>query len=222
MARNMRLTKMDRVVLNSYIPVLENLASYLGNSFEIVLHSLEDYDHSVICIINGEHTGRTVGAPITDLALDMLDAIAKGKPAVYFSKNKKGEPLKSTTIPIRGEDNRIVGLICINMYLNTSLDDFINSLVPTERLAPTDNAQENFAANTNELISTTLASVREVVCADDSILPSNKNKKIVESLYEKGIFRLKDAVPIIADFMGVSKNTIYMHIRNYRKESKPL
>jgi len=214
------LTKVDKVILNSYIPMLENLADYLGNSFEIVLHSLEDYDHSVICIINGEHTGRTIGAPITDMALDMLDAIAKGKATVYFSKNKKGEPLKSTTIAIRGEDNRIIGLICINMYLNTSLEDFITSLIPEERSKTITSSQENFAANTNELIGTTLENVREAVFSDNSILPSNKNKKIVEELNKKGIFRLKDAVIIVADLMGVSKNTIYMHIRNYRKENE--
>ena len=214
------MTKVDKVILNSYIPMLENLADYLGNSFEIVLHSLEDYDHSVICIINGEHTGRTIGAPITDMALDMLDAIAKGKATVYFSKNKKGEPLKSTTIAIRGEDNRIIGLICINMYLNTSLEDFITSLIPEERSKTITSSQENFAANTNELIGTTLENVREAVFSDNSILPSNKNKKIVEELNKKGIFRLKDAVIIVADLMGVSKNTIYMHIRNYRKENE--
>ena len=73
-----KLTKTDRVILESYIPVVQDLAVYLGRSYEIVLHSLEDYDHSVIAIVNGAHTGRTVGAPITDLALDMLDVLSQG------------------------------------------------------------------------------------------------------------------------------------------------
>lgn len=41
----------------------------------MVLHSLEDTEHSVIKIINGHHTGRTEGMPITDLALQMLEEI---------------------------------------------------------------------------------------------------------------------------------------------------
>ena len=53
--------------------------------------------------------------------------------------------------------------------------------------------------------------VQKIIPADD------KNKVIVEELYRKGMFRLKDAVVIAADLLGVSKNTIYMHIRNYRK-----
>lgn len=219
MIKQMKLTKTDRKILYSYIPVMESLAAYLGNSFEIVLHSLEDYDHSVIGIINGEHTGRTVGAPITDLAMNMLDELSKGKPAtVYFSNNKKGEPLKSTTIAVRGEEDRIIGLICINMYLNTPMSDLLASLVP-DRPAGAAAPQENFASDTNELIGTTLELVREAVMRDETILPSNKNKAIVEELYRRGMFRLKDAVVIVANKMGISRNTIYMHIRNYRREN---
>ena len=72
----------------------------------------------IIAIVNGAHTGRTVGAPITDLALDMLDVLSQGKPSTaYFSTNKKGEPLKSTTMAIRGEHDRIVGLLCMVVTL---------------------------------------------------------------------------------------------------------
>ena len=172
-----KLTRTDQKILKSYIPTLQGLAAYLGSSYEIVLHSLEDYDHSVIGIINGEHTGRRIGAPITDLALDMLDELSAGGKAstVYFSRNKKGEPLKSTTIAVRGEHDRIIGLICINLYLNTSLCDILDGLTPGTVQAMA--ARENFAADAKELIVSALEPVRARVMADDSILPSNKTKR---------------------------------------------
>lgn len=217
-----KLTKTDRVILESYIPVVQDLAVYLGSSYEIVLHSLEDYDHSVIAIVNGAHTGRTVGAPITDLALDMLDVLSQGKPSTaYFSTNKKGEPLRSTTIAIRGEHDRIVGLLCINLYLNTPLSEILADLTPDRFAGVSAPARETFASNTGELIEAALEDIRTRVMQDASILPSNKNKAIVEELYDKGMFRLKDAVVIAADLLGISKNTIYMHIRNYRKACGP-
>ena len=217
-----KLTKTDRVILESYIPVVQDLAVYLGSSYEIVLHSLEDYDHSVIAIVNGAHTGRTVGAPITDLALDMLDVLSQGKPSTaYFSTNKKVEPLKSTTIAIRGEHDSIVGLLCINLYLNTSLSEILADLTPDRFAGISAPARETFASNTGELIEAALDDIRARVMQDASILPSNQNKAIVEELYDKGMFRLKDAVVIAADLLGISKNTIYMHIRNYRKACGP-
>ena len=207
-----KLTRTDQKILKSYIPTLQGLAAYLGSSYEIVLHSLEDYDHSVIGIINGEHTGRRIGAPITDLALDMLDELSAGGKAstVYFSRNKKGEPLKSTTIAVRGEHDRIIGLICINLYLNTSLCDILDGLTP--------GTVQAMAAR--ELIVSALEPVRARVMADDSILPSNKNKAIVEELDQKGMFRLKDSVVFVAEQLGISRNTIYMHLRNHRKRTE--
>ncbi|VCY00951.1 hypothetical protein BANRA_00012 [Klebsiella pneumoniae] len=40
----------------------------IGSHCEIVLHSLQDLC-SAIRIANGEHTGRQIGSPITDLTL---------------------------------------------------------------------------------------------------------------------------------------------------------
>ena len=88
-----KLTRADQKILKSYIPTLQGLAAYLGSSYEIVLHSLEDYDHSVIGIINGEHTGRRIGAPITDLALGAarpLRCISAGT-----KKGNRSNPLPS-------------------------------------------------------------------------------------------------------------------------------
>ena len=108
---NLKLTSLDKKILHSYCQTLDGLSNYLGNGYEIVLHSLEDYEHSAIKVINGYHTGRTEGAPITDLALKMLEQIRRNEEndhgVIYFSTNVKGEPLKSTTIPVKGEKDRI-------------------------------------------------------------------------------------------------------------------
>ena len=69
MVKEISFVKEERLILNSYVPVVEGLAAYLGPSYEITLHSLENLDHSVIKIMNGFHTGRSEGSPITDLAL---------------------------------------------------------------------------------------------------------------------------------------------------------
>lgn len=91
---NLKLTSLDKKILHSYCQTLDGLSNYLGNGYEIVLHSLEDYEHSAIKVINGYHTGRTEGAPITDLALKMLEQIRRNEEndhgVIYFSTNVKG------------------------------------------------------------------------------------------------------------------------------------
>lgn len=221
--KNIILTKTDKQILDSYKYFINGLSSYLGNSYEIVLHSLGNLEQSVIHIVNGEHTGRKVGAPITDLALKMYDDIQKGEAdyIVYNSKNKNGEPLKSATIAIRGEMDKIIGLICINMYLNTPFFDVLSSFIPSSASIVNNlNIDESFSNDTDDLIRTAIDEETKKVMANASILPSNRNKVIVERLYDKGIFNLKDSILKVEKIMGISKNTIYMHIRNYKKRYK--
>ncbi len=218
----MKLTSVDHKILNAYIPVLEGLADYLSSCYEIVLHSLEDYEHSVICIFHGEHTGRTVGAPITDLALKMLEAIEEGHGdhISYFSRNRKGEPLKSTTIAIRGEGRKIIGLLCINLYLGSSINDFLAALTPTRTEEFSGNVSEFFAQDTSELILAALEEEKQRVLSDENISPAKSNKLIVEGLYNRGIFQIKDAVITVAEQLDISKNTVYMHLRNCKSSPK--
>lgn len=210
------LSDTDRLILNSYKTIMKGLADYLGQGYELVLHSLENLENSVICIINGHHTGRKEGAPITDLALSMLKEISMGQNdyATYFSKNKKGEPLKCSTIALRGENGRIIGLLCMNFYMNTTIFDFLSSLTPNAAETFHYTIKENFAENSDEIIKNTLEKVRLQVYADQSITTANKNKTIVYTLDNYGIFNIKDSVIKIAELLNISKNTVYMHLRN--------
>jgi predicted transcriptional regulator YheO len=209
----------DALILESYKMVVEGLAAYFGDAFEFVLHDLIDLDHSLTKILHGSHSGRKEGAPITDFALSMLEKIKaqndnrsdNGKPyAVYFSRSKYGKPVRSTTIVIHGEQKKPIGLLCVNLYL----DSPITSLLENFSLAQTaDYITENFSHDSGDLILRALARVKDEVYADDSIHEHLKNKEIITLLYHQGIFKLKNAVQTVSKELGISKNTVYLHIR---------
>lgn len=214
-----KLTKTDKEILASYQTLLEGLADYLGNSYEFVLHSLENLESSVIKIVNGFHTNRKEGAPITDLALEMLERIdTEGLPGYisYLSKNKFGEPLKATTIAIYGEKERIIGLLCINFYLNTPLLSIIASITDAGDTNMVTFRDEHFADNVEEIILKAVEKTKDEVESDNSIPASLKNKFIINMLSNQGIFKLKDAVSITARLLNISKNTVYLHLRNQK------
>ena len=194
---NIVLTETDKAILESYKVMMDGLSAYLGKSYEIVLHSLENYEHSVIKIINGFHTGRTVGAPITDLALKMLEEIRTRRDTngyiSYFTRNKNGEPLKRATITIIGENGRIIGMLCINMYLNTPFNEVISEFVnfeSSEETKKNNSSVENFVENIDDLIKNSVLQVRQHVFNDDSIPANGKNKEIIHQLNEMGIFKI--------------------------------
>lgn len=225
------LTETDKAILNSYSAMLEGLSMYLGEGYEMVLHSLEDYSNSAVKVIHGLHTGRKEGAPITDLALDLLEEIQKKeadgketrKEITYFTQNKKGEPLKSVTIPIRGEQNRIIGLLCINFSMNLPFSEYLKNFVGqgigTKPQEAYENRKENFSANSVELLEDMAEEIRQEVMEDKGISTANRNKEIISRLYKKGVYNMKDAVSRTAEILGISKNTVYLHLRNLEEKS---
>ena len=62
-----------------------------------------------------------------------------------------------------------------------------------------------------------MTAVRDEVCNDGDIPYNCRNKEIVQRLYVRGAFTRKSAVKAVSDFLGISRNTIYLHIRNAEK-----
>lgn len=209
------LTETDRQILQSYRNVVAGLENYLGEGYEIVLHSLESMEHSVIAIANGHHTGRQEGSPITDLALHMLHSIEEEEQTgfiSYFSKNRKGEPLRSSTIVIYGENHRAIGLLWFNFYLNTSVYTVVANLMDESKSTPP-MITETFVDNAEDLLSRVVEQVRQDVNNDGRILSSLKNKEIIRRCHAQGVFQIKNAVSRVAQLLGISKNTVYLHLR---------
>ena len=226
MKKNIVLSTTEQSILGSYKNLVNSLGVYLGQGYEIVLHNLESYESSVIAITNGFHTGRHIGSPITNTALEMLKSLEKSNGndyITYFSRNKDNKPMKSTTIAIRGENKRVIGLLCINIYLDIPLSTLLNDYTPPADLAPAKTGSlfyeslgmnEEFHDTSHDLIRSLTNSIREEVHNDTSVLSSNKNKVIIAKLYERGVFKFKDSVQIVAQILNISKNTVYLHLRN--------
>ncbi|PKH23891.1 hypothetical protein CIG19_10760 [Enterobacterales bacterium CwR94] len=207
----------DHEILKSYEAVVDGLAMLIGSHCEIVLHSLEDLNCSAVRIANGEHTGRKIGSPITDLALRMLHDMRGADSNVskaYFTRAKSGVLMKSVTIAIRNGEQRVIGLLCINMNLDVPFSQIMATFMPPEQQ---DGASSvNFASSVEDLVMQTLEFTIEEVSADRNVSNNAKNRQIVLNLYEKGIFDIKDAINQVADRLNISKHTVYLYIRQFK------
>lgn len=212
-------TEQDHAILNSYKTVVEGLAVLLGEHCEIVLHSLEDLQHSAIFIANGHNTNRKIGSPITDLALSSLHRMQDGdivaKP--YFTRAKGNMLMKSITIAVRNQEQRIIGLLCLNINLDTPLSQIIETLVPTEKESQS-SSEVNFANSVEDLVIQTLEHTIDEISSDSDVANNVKNRQIVNSLYEKGIFDIKDAINHVAERLDISRHTVYLYIRQIKNE----
>ena len=213
------LTDKDKAILNSYIAVAEGTAEFWGENCEVVVHNLSRLDSSVMKIVNGHLSGRQAGSPISEVTLSFVNKMLANpnmRHVTYFAKNKRGDAFKASISAIEGEKGNIIGLFCINFYLTVSLLSLLQSFTPNSK-TENENISETFVENAEELMLNALEEAKKSVYDNLSISSSNKNKEIVAILYQKGIFNLKDSVITIANHLGISKNTVYMHIRNMNK-----
>ncbi|WP_413112818.1 transcriptional regulator [Thaumasiovibrio sp. DFM-14] len=213
-------TEQDYTLLRSYEAVVDGLAALIGGHCEIVLHSLDNLNTSAVKIANGEITGRQVGSPITDLALRMLRDIEGSErnfSRAYFTRAKGGVLMKSITIAIRNGEERVIGLLCININLDAPFSQILQAFMPSDD-ARQAASSVNFASDVDELVDQTVERTIEEINADKDVSNNAKNRQIVMALYDKGIFDIKDAINRVADRLNISKHTVYLYIRQRKTE----
>lgn len=210
-------SEQDREYMQSYFRLADMVADLIGPHSEVVLHSFENLDASIVKIVNGQHTGRIVGSPITDIGLKMLKQFLQSgevNSRSYFTKNKHGELLKSTTCVVAGEGGKPIGLFCVNINLSVPFPDLIKTLMPDN--SPLSFVNESFSTHPSEVIIEAAQRAMLEVNNDSGIGTKYKNKAIVFQLFENGIFELKESANIVAETLGISRFAIYKYIRAFK------
>ena len=205
---------MTEQMLRQYTVLVEYLGATLGPDYEVVLHEILPETSRVAAIANGSISGRSVGAPITNAALRMImqkQYETSDYNLNYTGQLANGKTIRSSTMFIK-DGGKLVGLLCINFHMNTPLATLLDHLtkVPT----PTSDRIETYANNIEELVLSALLEAKEQVLTNPNISAANRNKEIIAILKQKSIFNLKDGVVLVAKHMGISKNTVYLHLRN--------
>ncbi|SUT87999.1 YheO domain-containing protein [Actinobacillus ureae] len=212
-------TEEDHAILASYFPIVDGIAVLIGEHCEIVLHSLEFLENSAIYIANGHNTDRKIGSPLTDKALKSLhqmktDSVSKP----YFTRSKGGVLMKSVTVAIRNSKQHVIGFICININLDVPASQFLSTFIAP--LQDDEDMAVNFASSVEDLVAQTIEHTIEEIMADRNVANNNKNRHIVVSLYEKGIFDIKDTINQVADRLNISRHTVYLYIRQIKQDNE--
>lgn len=213
------MTKTDHEILNSYKLTMKGMGAYLGSGYELILYSLES--KSILMIVNGEHSSRKAGDPLTDKDLAIFEKAKKTEEEnhlVYFSRNASGEPLKSVIIPVEGSNQKTIGLIYVNFYLNTSFVKVMGSFLPEHNSSQKAPVIDSLSEDPQSIILQSLQEAKSQIEGDTSIPATEKNKAIIEQLLVNGIFQIKNSVGVVADLLSISINTVYLHIRNYKSK----
>ncbi len=205
--------------LNTYIPFMRFLSSFLGRHAEIVLYDTRE----VIYIENPLTTFRKVGDKLGDAELKFLnekfyervDYITN-----YRSLSQDSQKLRSATYFIKNQKKELVGILTINYSVNHLLemreiiDVLINGFERREsgRGYHEPHFFEVFNGSFGDLMA---SSIKEMVNKYDvppERLTLEEKMQIIRALEAKGVFLIKGSVVEVAKALKSSEATIYRYL----------
>ena len=197
--------------------ICEGIVGLWGPRCEAILHDFSDLEHSVVHV-SGNVTGRAVGAPLTDLGLQVLTS---GNPdqdvLVYHAKAPNGALLKSVSILIREEPRgRIVGALCINVEIEhlQRARELIGDLLT---VPANGSSHEHYGNSPREVLQTVM---NEILAEQGWIVPDlarEQRQELIGALDDRGGFAFRSAPSIVADLLGVSRFTVYKDLKLYKQ-----
>lgn len=214
---------MENRILDKYKILVEFLAKVLGENCEVVLHSTDDFENSIVAIENGHLSGREVGGSLTDLALNILkdqEELENDYLTNYTGKTYAGKELKSSTYFIRDDNDKVRGMLCINIDVSkyVKVRDLLNSLIGSKHNIEDANKNKDLSENFTSSIEELIDSMIENSIGSKSIPPNRmtaeEKKDITKKLDKRGVFLLKNSVSKVAKKLQTSEATVYRYLND--------
>lgn len=222
--------------LQQYTILVDFLGETLGPDYEVVLQDLTSDSHAIIAIANNHISGRKIGSPLTNAALQMLSSkIYETSDFLcnYKGITEDGRILRSSTMFIKDDTGKPIALLCINfddsryMELSQKLQSVIHpsnfgcnapefdkaaTASPEKALEQYSSITENFPMDIPTLMQKIFDDCTCDLETSVDRLNQYERKDVIARLNEQGLFQLKGAISFVAKKFTCSTATIYRYL----------
>jgi predicted transcriptional regulator YheO len=208
----MKKTPEQQNLLEQMQQVADGLGQTLAPFCEVVLHDLLDPEHAILAIHNNL-SGRSVGAPATELGLaraadpDFAQVIAN-----YPNTFADGRLAKSTSIGIKDGEGRYIAALCMNVDLTVfrSLNSLLTQFGSVNTAAGVSETLEPAGA---DAIRARIDQFAARLATTPRALKADERKALMRELKESGLSDVRRAMEIVAAYLNVSRATVYNDAR---------
>ena len=179
--------------------IAHGIATQFGASCEVLIHDvqIETLESSIVYIEHGDISNRDVG------------------------DGKDGRVLRSTTMYIRDDNDKLQYLLCINY----DITDFITLQNSLDRIITSSNHAwetkgERIVTSVSDLLSDMLSQAEKVVGRPAHLMNKNERLEAIRYLYCQGAFLISKASDKISEYFNVSKFTLYNDLNQVKEEEE--
>ncbi len=198
--------------------ILTLISKHFGTKCEVVLHDLtKDYNETIIDIRNGHVTNRATGGCGSNLGLEILrGSVIDGDRYNYITTTQDGRILRSSSIYIKDDEEKVIGSLCVNYDITESLQ-FEGFLKQLNNFDPNEDTEEEiFTSDVNNLLNHLIKKGQELIGKPASEMNKKERISFLRYLDDKGAFLITKSSEQICELLGISKFTFY----NYLESSK--
>ena len=171
---------------NNLSRIVKMISEQFGMNCEVILHDLtKDYNHTIVSIENGHITNRKVGGAGSNLGLQVLAGKKKeGDEYSYITQTKDGKLLRSSTVYLRDDENKVIGALCVNydisdlMMAKNVIDDAMMFNEVHSKVEP-----EFFANNVGEIITHLIQQCSNYIGKPGSLMTKEEKIRALKFFY---------------------------------------
>lgn len=202
--------------MNNLFSTLERMgtaiASTFGENCEVVIHDMEkNLDDSIVFIVNGHVSNRSLNDSASYLVLNVRKKMQMHHEDRYNYIVKKGDKYLKCSSMYFYENEQVKYIFSINF----DVTDLMNAQAAIHNIVLHKEEEEvdTFPTDVNDMLDRLIEQSVNVV--GKSVEDMNYKEKAVAIKYldECGAFLITKATEVVADFFGISKYTIYNHIK---------
>lgn len=202
--------------------LVKALAVQFGSTCEVVLHDLTggDLNHTIIAIENGHISGRAIGDGPSKIVLEALHDTrqAHTDKLAYLTKTRDGKVLKSSTVFLRDEEGKTIGILAINnditltVACEQALHTYNTSLQTTKEPEP-------ISTNVADLLDSLIDQSIHLIGKPAALMDKGEKIRAIRFLNEAGAFLITKSGPKVCQVFGISKYTLYSYLDEAKQSS---
>jgi len=187
-----------------------------GTSCEIVIHDLtkDELESSIVYIENGHVSDRKIGDGPSAIVIESLhkNPDSLQDQLSYLTKTKDGRILKSSTMYIRDDDNKIHYIFSLNYNITEliAIDTVIHSLIDTN--TEKDSKPKEITHNVNDLLDDLIEQSIELIGKPVALMTKNDKVAAIQFLNNAGAFLITKSGDKVSSTFDISKFTLYSYM----------
>lgn len=211
--------------------IADLVAAQFGSAAEVVIHDFTgELDHTIVYIVNGHVTGRTIGDAPTQSFLKYMNVNHPRKSIEkvrHISHLPSGRIIRSSTANFFDEDGTLNSSLCINQDITdlVALENAVKGLsesgqFETSVLSTNGNEFDLQPSSIHGMMDNIITEALAFIGTPPDKMNKDAKIKLLQFLDERGVFMIQKSGQKVCELLGISKFTLYNYLEEARGKEK--